>query len=89
MNVLRFKPVALALIAFGLVTYILCIVFDLIFPQWAMYKFWEILLPGFTWITWGSFFVGGLGVLIYGIYIAAIFVPIYNYFQKGTYPELK
>mgnify|MGYP005725428533 CR=1 FL=1 len=89
MNTFQFKPVALALTGFGLLTYILCIVFDLVFPQWAMYKFWEILLPGFTWISWGSFFIGALGIIVYGLYIAAVFVPIYNYFQKGTYPEMK
>lgn len=89
MNAFRFKPAALALISFGLITYVLCIVFDLVFPQWAMYKLWEILLPGFTWISWGSFFIGALGIIIYGLYIAAVFVPIYNYFQKGTYPEMK
>lgn len=89
MNVFRFKPVALALTGFGLITYILCISFDLIFPQSAMYKFWEILLPGFTWLSWGSFFIGALGIIIYGLYIAAVFVPIYNYFQKSTYPEMK
>lgn len=89
MNAFRFKPVALALISFGLITYILCIVFDLVFPQWAMYKLWEILLPGFTWISWGSFFIGALGIIVYGLYIAAVFVPIYDYFQKGDYPEMK
>lgn len=89
MNRLRFKPAAFALVIFGLITYILCIIFDLIFPQWAMYRLWEILLPGFTWISWGSFFIGAVGVIIYGLYIATVFVPIYNYFQKGDYPEMK
>ena len=51
----RFKPVAAVLISFGLITYVLCIIFDLIFPQWTMYKLWEILLPGFKWLSWGSF----------------------------------
>jgi hypothetical protein len=89
MNNLRFKPVAFALVIFSLITYILCILFDLILPQWAMYKLWEVLLPGFSWISWGSFFIGAVGVIIYALYISAVFVPIYNYFQKGTYPELK
>lgn len=89
MKGLRFKPVAFALIIFGLVTYVLCILFDLIFPQWTMYKLWEILLPAFIWISWSSFFIGAVGVAIYGLYIAALFVPIYNYFQRATYPEIK
>jgi len=89
MKPLRFKPVVLALTSFGILTYILCVVFDLIFPQWAMYKMWEILLPGFTWISWGSFLVGLIGVIVYGFYVAAVFVPIYNYFRGNNLPELK
>jgi hypothetical protein len=89
MNSLRFKSVAFALVIFGLITYILCILFDLIFPQWAMYQLWEVLLPGFSWISWGSFLIGAVGIIIYGLYIATVFVPIYNYFQKGDYPEMK
>jgi 2TM family of unknown function (DUF5676) len=89
MKTLRFKPVAYAITVFGLITYVLCVLFDLLFPQWAMYKLWEILLPGFTWLSWGSFIVGLIGVIVYGVYIAAVFVPIYNYFSSGKLPELK
>lgn len=89
MRPLRFKPVALAVTTFGVITYILCLVFDLIFPQWAMYKIWEILLPGFTWISWGSFFIGLAGVIVYGFYIAAVFVPLYNNFSGTKLPEVK
>ena len=88
MKSLRFKPVALALSTFGVITYTLCIVFDLIFPQWAMAELWEILLPGFTWISWGSFFIGLLGVVGYGVYAAALLVPIYNYFSRGQLPRV-
>lgn len=82
MKPLRFKPFALAVTTFGVITYILCIIFDLIFPQWAMYQLWEILLPGFTGINWTSFFVGLVGMIGYGIYISIVFVPIYNYFRN-------
>ncbi len=88
MNRLRFQPVALAVTSFGLITYVLCILFDLVFTQWAMYRFWEILLPGFTWISWGSFFIGLIGVIVYGVYAAAVFVPIYNYFQRDGIMEI-
>jgi hypothetical protein len=89
MKPLLFKPVALAVTTFGAISYILCVVFDLVFPQWAMYKLWEILLPGFTWISWGAFFIGLIGVIVYGVYIAAVFVPIYNYFQVRKLPEVR
>jgi len=89
MKLLRFKPVAFTITSFGIITYLLCVVSNLIFPQWEMYKLWEILLPGFTWISWGSFFIGLIGLIVYGIYFAAIFVPVYNYFAKIKYPEQK
>lgn len=89
MKPLRFKAVAFAVTSFGIITYILCIIFDFVFPQWAMSKLWEILLPGFAWISWGSFFIGLIGVIVYGVYVAAVFVPIYNYFRGNNLPELK
>jgi len=88
MNKLRFKPVAAAVTTFGSLTYIICVIFEFIFPQWAMYELWEILLPGFTWISWGSFFIGLAGIIVYGFYIAAVFVPVYNYFRGNDLPEI-
>jgi hypothetical protein len=86
---LRFKPVALAITSFGVITYILCMIFDLIFPQWAMTQIWEILLPGFKSFSWSGFFIGLVGMIGYGIYIAAVFVPIYNFFRGDKFPEVK
>ncbi len=89
MKPLRFKPVALTVASFGAITYVLCVVFDFIFPQWAMNELWEILLPGFTWISVKDFFIGLVGVALYGIYIAAVFVPLYNNFYRTELPEVK
>ncbi len=89
MRPLRFKPVLLAVTGFGMLTFVLCIIFDLIFPQWAMTEIWDILLPGFTGLNWASFFLGLLGVLGYSLYISAVFVPIYNFFWVEKLPELK
>ncbi|MBB3140289.1 hypothetical protein [Halomonas organivorans] len=38
------------------VTFILCVGFGLLFPDRAMYESWLRLLPGFTWLSWPSFF---------------------------------
>lgn len=89
MRPLRFKPVLLTVIGFGVLTFVLCIIFDLIFPQWAMTEIWDILLPGFTGLNWASFFLGLLGVLGYSLYISAVLVPIYNFFRVEKLPELK
>lgn len=60
------------------VTFALCVAFDLLFPQHAMYRAWQDLLPGFEWISWKSFLLGLLEAWGYGWYFTLIWVPIYN-----------
>lgn len=71
--------------AFGLslglflaITYLLCVGFDLLFPGQAMYQTWLRLLPGFTWLTWPSFFLGLAESFAYGWYVALVFGPLFN-----------
>lgn len=62
-------------------TFTLDMVFGLLFPNWwVMQNFWEQILPGFTFISWGSFFLGLVESFISGFYLAVVFVPLYNYF---------
>ncbi len=68
-------------------TYCLCIGFDLLFPEHAMYRAWQTLLPGFSWLTWKSFFIGLAWSYSYGWYFAVIWVPIYNYFDRKKNPR--
>ncbi len=74
-------------IAFGLslgiflaITFVLCVAFDLLFPGLAMYQTWLKLLPGFTWLSWPSFFLGLVESFAYGWYVALVFAPLYNFF---------
>jgi hypothetical protein len=60
------------------VTFVLCVAFDLAFPSHAMFKVWQDLLPGFQWISWGSFFLGLVESYAFGWYVALIWVPVYN-----------
>lgn len=62
------------------ITFTLCVVFDLLFPEMAMYQQWLKLLPGFEWLSWQSFLLGLVESWGYGWYIALIWVPIYNFF---------
>jgi len=62
------------------ISFTLCVVFDLLFPQHAMYETWLKLLPGFEWISWPSFFLGLAESYMYGWFIALIWVPLYNFF---------
>ncbi|HXV31281.1 MAG TPA: DUF5676 family membrane protein [Sinorhizobium sp.] len=68
----------LSLGAFLTISYVLCVLFDLWFPAQAMNSVWSPLLPGFTWLTWPSFFLGLVETFAYGWYIALVFGPIYN-----------
>ena len=61
------------------VTFTVCVIFDLIFPDHAMYKSWIQLLPGFQWISWQSYFLGLVETYVYGWYFALIWVPLYNF----------
>jgi hypothetical protein len=65
---------------FFAITYVLCVLFDLWFPGQAMYQTWLRLLPGFTWLTWPSFFLGLVESFAYGWYVALVFGPLYNFF---------
>lgn len=58
--------------------YALCVLFDLVFPGYAMYRAWAILLPGFKWINFESFLIGLVETFLYGALFAALFVAIYN-----------
>lgn len=67
------------------ITYVLCVGFDLLFPAQAMYPVWSRLLPGFTWLSWPSFFLGLVESFAYGWYVALVFGPLYNFFAgRGT-----
>lgn len=62
------------------ITFTLCVAFDLVLPQYAMFEVWRKLLPGFEWLSWKSYFLGLIESYSYGWYIALIWVPAYNVF---------
>ncbi len=61
------------------ISFALCVAFDLLLPDHAMYGTWQQLLPGFEWLSWKSFFLGLLEAYGYGWYFVLIWVPIYNF----------
>jgi hypothetical protein len=67
---------------FFALTFVLCVLFDLWFPALAMNPVWAPMLPGFTWISWTSFFLGLIEAVAYGWYIALVFGPLYNFFVR-------
>lgn len=78
MNRLDGKVLGAAAAAFLALVYVLCIVYDLLFGQ-AMYRAWTALLPGFTWLSLGSFCLGLLETIVYGGFFGLVFAPLYNF----------
>ena len=66
------------------VSYLLCVLFSLAAPQYQMHEVWGPLLPGFEWLTWPGFMMGLIGSYVYGWYIAALWVPLNEYFERRT-----
>ena len=73
------KVLGTAMGTFLAMFYIVCVSFDLVFGQ-TMYRTWVSLLPGFTWISWGSFLLGLVETLFYGLFFGLVFAPLYNFF---------
>ena len=74
------KGVGHATSIFFLITFVACVIFDVVFPQHAMFQVWQKLLPGFTFISWRSFLLGLVESYAYGWYFTLIWVPLYNVF---------
>ena len=79
---LSISSVGMSLGLFLAITFTLCVAFDLAFPAYAMNASWSMFLPGFEWISIGSFVIGFTETFLYGWYVAIVFVPIYNWFSR-------
>ncbi len=65
------------------VSFVLCVVWGLVTPESLhMHPFLEAVLPGFEWISIGSFFIGLIESFLWGAYAALVFVPLHNYFFR-------
>lgn len=74
MNALSLTRLSMLLAAFLGAIYTLCVLYGLAVPEnYRMYSVWEGLLPGFQWLSWGSFFIGLGEALAYGVFFAALY----------------
>jgi hypothetical protein len=82
-HLLDWRVVTLSLATFFALSYTLCVIHCLIFPGMLRYfDAWSRFLPGFVWLTWGSFFLGLGETVVYGVYVGVVFTAIYNLFAK-------
>ena len=84
---------ALPVLALGLslslffgISFALCVLGYLLFPGLPVaHGALSIVLPGFTLLSWPSFFLGLAESVAWGWYIALIFGPLYNFFVGRTH----
>lgn len=76
---LNLKVVTWSLGIFTAVSFVVCVIYGLIVPaSLHMSSFLEMVLPAFTWLTIGGFFLGLIESFLYGVYAGLVYVPIYN-----------
>lgn len=71
-------PFGISLSTFLAISYLLCILLGL-FGDWGLHQPWLQFLPGFTWLTWPSFFLGLAESIAFGWYTALVFGGLYNF----------
>ncbi len=61
------------------VSFVLCVLFGLVTPESIhMHDFLELVLPAFTWLSFGSFLLGLAESILWGMYAGLVFSLIYN-----------
>ena len=83
MHPLNWKVMTWSLGLFAAVTFVVCVLYGLIVPKaFHMVQLLEITLPGFKWLSVGSFVLGLVESFLYGAYAGLVFTPIYNFLVR-------
>jgi 2TM family of unknown function (DUF5676) len=87
---LNWKVVSKSLGSFAAVSYVLCIGYGLLAPT-SLHAAWllEAMLPGFTWLSVGSFVLGLIESTVYGAWAGALYAVLYNFFARLEGREAK
>lgn len=88
MKRLTIRGTALSLGLFFDVSFVLCVLWGLAIPQFHVNRVLEAIIPGFTWLTPQSFVLGLVWSALVGVYVAVVFVPVFNYFEGGRPSEV-
>ena len=85
MHPLKVTVMTSTMALFGAVTYVLCVLYGLIAPKGLhATQLLEWMLPGFTWLSPGSFLLGVVETFLYGAYLGLAFTLIYNVVLKRS-----
>jgi hypothetical protein len=65
------------------ISFTLCALVGVIAPSLPIpHRTLELLLPGFTWISPGTFMLGLAETFLYGVYAGWLLVAIHNFFAR-------
>ena len=80
---LNWKVVTQSLASFWAVSFVLCVGYGLLAPA-AFHPSWllEAILPGFKWLSVGSFVLGLIESTLYGAWAGILYSTLYNYFAR-------
>jgi hypothetical protein len=80
---LNWKVVTESLASFAATSFVLCVGYGLLAPP-AFHPSWllEALLPGFKWLSLGSFVLGLIETAFYGAWAGVLYSALYNYFAR-------
>ena len=80
---LNWKVVTQSLASFTTISFALCVGYGLLAPS-AFHPSWllEALLPGFKWLSLGSFVLGLIETALYGAWAGVLYSVLYNYFAR-------
>ena len=85
MKTFPFLPMAWTLGVVSAVIFALDNLLGALFPNWwVMQRAWELLLPDFTFGTWGGFLIGWVESFAGGFLTAVVFVPVFNFFARRS-----
>lgn len=83
MRELNIRGMTWSLATFTLFSFVICVLYGLIVPEsMHLVQFLEITLPGFKWLSIGSFLIGLVESFLYGVYAGLVYTPIYNFYNK-------
>lgn len=78
---LKYLPVALAAGTFLSISFVACVAWDAVFPEWAMRSAWAPFLPGYEWLSIGRFFLGLAESFAYGFWFASV-IPAVQWMNR-------
>jgi 2TM family of unknown function (DUF5676) len=77
------KVWALTLGCWMAISFTICVIGGVVAPGLPIpHRTLELLLPGFVWVSPGSFVVGILETFLFGVYAEVLFVSLHNVFAR-------